>query len=155
MTRLEKCKYVLKLGFTYNEITGNITTPSGNIVKKLTKNGYIMICFRDQKRKMYYLLAHQFGWYFKYKKIVGLIDHKNRIKTDNSLKNLRELTKSQNAMNMNINNIKGYYYSKRDEKYIAYIMVNYKRKQLGVFNTPDEARACYLNNKKKYHLIPN
>lgn len=155
MTRLEKCKYALKLGFTYDEVTGNVTTPTGKIVQKLTKNGYLMLCFRNDKRKMFYLLAHQFGWYFKYKKVIVLIDHKNRIKTDNSINNLRELTKNQNAMNMDTKNIKGYYYSNKQKKYIAYIMVNYKRTQLGSFNTPDEARSCYLDNKKIYHLIPN
>ena len=54
---------------------------------------------------------------------------------------------------MNMNNIKGYTYCSRSKKYIAIIMVNYKKKQLGVFETPEEARNCYLENKEKYHII--
>ena len=56
---------------------------------------------------------------------------------------------------MNMNNTKGYSYDTRAKKYTAQITINYKKKQLGTFDTPDEARACYLENKSKYHTINN
>jgi len=153
MTRLEKCELAVKKGFTYNEENGFITTPTGVIASKKTVNGYVMLTIRNEVKKSFYLLGHQFAWFILYNEIVPLIDHKNRIKTDNSKDNLRSITKSQNAMNMN--NVKGYYYSKRDNKYISFIMLNYKTKQLGSFNTELEARNCYLQNKEKYHIINN
>ncbi len=140
----------IRKGFTYDEISGLITTPTGKIATKQTVNGYVMLTIRENNFTVY-VLGHQFGWYWKYKECVPLIDHKNRIKTDNKIDNLRSITKSQNAMNMS--NVKGYYYSKRDKRFIAFIMVNYKKKQLGCFKSADEAHSCYLENKSKYHII--
>jgi hypothetical protein len=88
-----------------------------------------------------------------YKETVDCIDHINNDKTDNRICNLRSVTKSGNAMNMK--NIKGYTFCSRSKKYIAIIMVNYKKKHLGVFDNPEDARNCYLENKKKYHNINN
>jgi len=151
MERIDRLKLALKNGFVYDSATGNVITPTGKICSKKTKNGYSMLTIRDSNKKMFYVLAHQFGWWYCYNEIVDCLDHINRIKTDNRLENLRSVTKSQNAMNMN--NVKGYYYSKRDNKYIAFIMVNYKKKQLGSFFNAEDAEKCYLENKEKYHII--
>lgn len=151
MEKIDRLKLAAKKGFTYNPITGNITSPTGIICKKITKNGYILLTVRNSSKEMYYVFGHQFAWFILYGEIVPLIDHKNRIKSDNSKDNLRSVTKSQNAMNMS--NVKGYTFCKRSKKYIAIIMTNYKRKQLGAFETPEEARQCYLENKDKYHII--
>lgn len=151
MKRLERLKLALKNGFTYDSVTGNVITPTGKICSKKTKNGYLMLTIRDEERKMYYVLAHQFGWFYIYNEIVDCIDHINRNKTDNRIENLRSVTKSQNAMNMN--NVKGYSYSKRNNKYESYIMLNGKKKHLGAFETEQEASKCYLENKNKIHII--
>lgn len=151
MTRLEKCLLAKKLGFTYEEISGKITTPTGLILSKKTKNGYLMLTLRNTNRKIFYLYAHQYGYWVKYNKIVDFIDHIDKEKTNNAIINLRSVTKSENAMNMS--NVNGYYFCKRSKKYISIIMVNYKNKQLGSFNTEIEARNCYLENKNKYHII--
>ncbi len=74
-------------------------------------------------------------------------------KNDNRLVNLRSVTTSQNAMNMK--NVKGYTFCKRSNKFIAIIMVNYKKKHLGSFDTPEQAQKCYNENKNKYHNINN
>jgi len=153
MTRLEKCELAIKKGFAYDEESGFITTPTRVIASKITANGYIMLTVRNEFKKAFYLLGHQFAWYCKYKEVVPLIDHKNRIKTDNFISNLRSITKSQNAMNMS--GQKGISLCKRTKKWQSYIMVNYKKKHLGSFNTESEARNCYLQNKEKYHIINN
>lgn len=150
MTRLEKLELALKKGFTYNPETGIIATPKGVYVKRTTIKGYISISIWHNKKR-YYLIGHQFAWYFMYKETVHCIDHINQKKDDNRILNLRSVTKSQNAMN--IKNVKGYYFCKRQKKYISIIMINYKRKYLGVFNNPEDARKCYLENKEKYHII--
>lgn len=150
MTRLEKCKAALLKGFSYDEETGNITTPTGVVATKKTMNGYIQLTIRVNGSAMY-LLGHQFAWFVSYGTVVDIIDHANRVKTDNRILNLRSVTKSQNAFNMK--NIKGYSYSKRSGKFIAYIIINYKRKQLGSFKTEKEASECYLENKVNLHKI--
>lgn len=121
--------------------------------KKITKNGYGMLTIRDSNKKAYYLLSHQFAWYWENREVVICIDHINRIKTDNRISNLRSVTASQNAMNMS--NVKGYSYSKREKKFIAHIMVNYKSKHLGTFDNKEDAKKCYEENKYKYHIINN
>lgn len=151
MERIEKLKLAVKKGFSYCEETGNIISPTGKICIKTTKNGYIQLTVRDENNFAYYVSGHQFAWFILYNEVVPLIDHKNRIKTDNRKSNLRSLTKSQNAMNQN--NVKGYYYCKRSKKYISIIMVNNKRKQLGSFDSSELAQECYIKNKEKYHII--
>lgn len=152
MTRLEKLQFALEKGFTYNPENGLITTPNGVIVKNKSVNGYVKISLWKENKR-YSISGHQFAWYFIYKETVDCIDHINKDKTDNRIHNLRSVTKSQNAMNMK--NVKGYTFCNRSKKYIAIIMVNYKKKQLGIFDNPEDARKCYLENKNKYHIINN
>ena len=143
-------KLAVEKGFNYNAESGIITTPTGVETKRKTKAGYIHLSvYKDKKRNSF--LGHQFAWYFMYKELPKCIDHINRNRLDNSIINLRSVTPSQNGMNMS--NVKGYAFSKRAGKYITKIMVNYKTKQLGTFDTAEEARQCYLNNKSKYHII--
>jgi hypothetical protein len=152
MTRQAKCELAIEKGFYYNDLSGIITTPKGIETKRVTVNGYIHLAlWSDNKR--YDLLGHQFAWYVNNKETIPCIDHVNGIKTDNRIANLRSVTKSQNAMNMK--NVRGYTFCNRSKKYIAIIMVNYKKKQLGIFKTPEEARQCYLDNKNKYHIFNN
>jgi hypothetical protein len=150
MTRLEKLELALKKGFTYNSENGIVTTPKGIEVKRKTVAGYIHLSIWHNKKR-HSFLGHQFAWFFTYNQTVFCIDHIDKNKANNKISNLRSVTKSQNAMNTN--NVKGYYYSKRNNKYIAYIMVNYKKKQLGSFDTETAARECYLKNKKVYHNL--
>lgn len=151
MTRLEKCELAIKLGFSYNGLNGDVITPTGKVLIKTTKNGYLMLTLRDEKRKTYYLLAHQFVYYIVHNKIVDLIDHIDGNKKNNLLFNLRIVTKSQNAMNMK--NVKGVSFCNRSKKWIASIMVNYKKIHLGSFVKKDDALNCYKVNKNKYHII--
>ena len=151
MTRLEKCELAIKLGFTYNCLNGDVITPTGKVLIKTTKNGYLMLTLRDENKKPYYLFAHQFVYYIVHNKIVNLIDHIDGNKKNNLAYNLRSVTKSQNAMNMK--NVKGVCFCKRSKKWIANIMVNYKTIYLGSFINKDEALNCYKVNKNKYHII--
>ena len=147
-----KCRIALKKGFTYDEKTGFITTPTGKICTKKTSNGYNSLTIRSSDlEKPVYLFAHQFAYYYVYGFVPNFIDHIDRNKLNNKITNLRETDPSKNQMNRS--NVKGYYFCKRSNKYISIIMVNYKRKQLGVFETEKEARECYLINKKKYHKL--
>lgn len=150
MDRIDKLKLAIKKGFTYNSKTGLITNPTDFICRNKTANGYIKLSLW-YNGKRYSVLGHQFAWFVTYDEIVFCIDHKDKDKENNSIDNLRSVTKSQNAMNMK--NTKGYTFCSRSKKYIAIIMVNYKKIQLGSFNTSEEAKKCYLDNKNKYHII--
>ena len=81
----------------------------------------------------------------------NFIDHENHTRDDNSNDNLRVVTHQQNQFNRS--NVKGYTWDKKRKKWVAYIRVNGKSKNLGGFETEDEARKAYLEAKAIYHII--
>ena len=80
----------------------------------------------------------------------NIIDHRNGIKTDNRISNLRNIIHQHNDFNRNC---KGYHYHKQHKKYQAKIKLNGKSKHLGLFDNEEDARKAYLDAKPKYHVI--
>lgn len=85
-----------------------------------------------------------------------VVDHINGDGLDNRKKNLRIVTKSQNAMNSrahvdNITGLKGSHYDKRKGTYYSRIKVDCKNIYLGTFNTAEEAAQAYADASAKYH----
>jgi hypothetical protein len=80
-----------------------------------------------------------------------MLDHINRDRTDNRICNLRIADHSLNNKNTNIDNLKGYYWNNKRNKWVSRIIVDKKQKYIGSFNTENEAKESYLNAKKKYH----
>lgn len=73
-----------------------------------------------------------------------LVDHINRNKKDNRRANLRNTDKSENAYNSklrstNTSGIRGVWYRKDTNKWVAEIKKNRKKICIGCFNTKDEA----------------
>lgn len=102
----------------------------------------------SQHRIVYY--AHNQSWNIWDTSMDNSIDHKNRIRTDNRIENLRVVTNQENCFNRDA---KGYSWNKRDKKFQAKIVVNNKQKHLGYFEKEEDARAAYLKAKEKYHII--
>jgi len=151
MTELEKCELAKAKGFTYCPLSGSIRGVRGNVMRKKNK-GYIE-CYIIHDRKMYNVLGHRLAWYLHYGKLpVNFIDHKDGVKNNNTLNNLRDVTQQQN--NMNNTKAKGFSWHKQHNKFLAKIQFNGKNIHLGLFNTATEARNAYLAAKEKYHLIP-
>ena len=74
------------------------------------------------------------------------IDHINGVKTDNRIKNLRDVVQSKNQRNrtMNKNNTSGYngiYWDKNSKKWTPRIRINGKMKRLGSFKNIEDAIA--------------
>lgn len=147
MTRLEKCKIALELGYTYNPETGQIFGARGFEVGYIKKEGYIGL-FTPQFK---HLQAHHFAWYFVYGNAdFEQLDHINQIKTDNRISNLRIATHQLNQQNRSF---KGYWYDKTRNKYKTSIMVDGRSVHQGYFDTAEEAKKKYLDLKKIYHQI--
>ena len=81
----------------------------------------------------------------------NFIDHENRTRDDNSNDNLRVVTNQQNQFNRS--NVKGYCWDKRNKKWVAQIMLDGKNKNLGGFETEEDAHEAYLKAKAIYHII--
>lgn len=85
----------------------------------------------------------------------NLIDHEDRNKLNNAWINLREADTLQNCGNSpkrstNKSGFKGVSWSKRRNKWLAQIGINYKTKVLGFFDTPEEASSVYENAAKEH-----
>ncbi len=80
--------------------------------------------------------------------VPGLVDHDNQNKLDNAWSNLREGTKSQNSGNSKIpstnkSGFKGVSLCRMTYRWRASIRINGKEKNLGRYDTPEEASAAY------------
>lgn len=105
------------------------------------------------KGKLY--RAHRLAWLYVYgSHPEGEIDHKNRIKDDNRIINLRECDARDNRRNTEVRKrnrlgVKGV--DLRGRRYRAQIDTGKKKIHLGLFNTLEEAKLAYNEAAKKYH----
>ena len=102
-------------------------------------------------RVIYYI--HNQDWDIYDTKRDNVIDHIDGNKHNNSIENLRVVNQSQNLWNNYHTNVKGYYWNKRDKKFLAHICVNYKQIHLGYFDLAEDAHNAYLDAKNIYHII--
>jgi len=97
--------------------------------------------------------AHRVAWaLFHSSWPTEVIDHINRIKTDNRIDNLRDTNKSVNTLNAklssnNTTGIKGISYDRTRDRYVVYTTVHRKRKYLGFPKTFDEAIRIKENHE--------
>lgn len=102
-------------------------------------------------------LAHRLAWLHVY----GIwpkdqIDHRNGIRHDNRIANLREATDAENRQNkaMQSNNTSGFQgvsWFKASSKWQAKITVHKKQRHLGFYFTAEKARDAYLTAKAVIH----
>lgn len=112
-------------------------------------NGFYIITtlYTDNKKRTVYL--HRFVMGCPKDKI---IDHINHNTLDNRRCNLRICTKLENNKNVSIrknkitSKLKGIYFKKADNKYVAQIGYNKNKIHIGYFKTEKEAYEAY-NNK--------
>lgn len=114
------------------------------------RHGYLQIMIDGKMYK-----AHRLAWLFVHGEWPeGEIDHKNRVKWDNRIENLRVATSSENKTNTfrgQVSGFPGVYLEKRSMKSPYKTQIGYfdKRlgksvaKHLGVFSTPEEAHEVY------------
>lgn len=145
MTLEERLKVFKEKGWTYNKDTGEIFSHTGTLITG--KSRYIYCSLWTNKTSIK-VAGHQLAFYLATGEIPNIIDHINRIKKDNRLVNLRNVTKQENNFN---SDAKGYYWNKRDKKWLAKITTNGKTIHLGIYDNEDEAHQAYLKAKKIYH----
>lgn len=151
MTELERCEIAKAKGHTYNPLTGEIRGVKGGVITLKSSYGYIYIVL-SIKGKKYNLRGHRLAWYLHYGELPkNFIDHIDGDRANNKIENLRDVTVQENNFNFSL--AKGYYWQKKDKKFIAQIQVNKQWIYLGRHNTEEEARNAYLEGKKKYHII--
>ena len=124
---------------------------AGDIAGRVHALGYKTVTIMG---KFFY--AHQIAWLLHYGELPdGEIDHINRVRHDNRLCNLREVSTSENVANGNMrrNNKSGYrgvFWRSQVQKWQAKIDCNGRRYHLGTFNTAKEAFVAYQNAFNKF-----
>lgn len=74
------------------------------------------------------------------------IDHIDRNSKNNLIENLRLATTQENARN---NSCNGFSWNKQINSFAAHIRINGKKKHLGCYSNIVDARAAYLNARRK------
>ncbi len=154
MTRKELSKLV-----HYNPKTGSMTwkksrgsVSAGMPLKSKHKDGYFMAWVN---KKLY--LVHRLAWLY----VTGEfpkqeIDHINGDRTDNRIKNLQDVSKTENQKNASIridntSGMTGISFRKQTKKWRAYINHNSKIIYLGQFVKKEDAIKIRKEANKKYN----
>lgn len=113
------------------------------LISKSKNKKYIKVWFDG---KLHY--AHRIIFFMHHGYVPKYIDHADNNSLNNNIENLRVATQSDNMGNSikkrtNTSGYKGVCYDKSSGKWIAQITRNYVHKNLGRFNTPEEAFDAY------------
>ncbi len=142
----------LKELLSYDPVTGDFTwlvdrkgVRAGDRAGGVCPLGYVSL---QVDRKRY--LAHRLAWlYVNGAWPAGMIDHKDRNRSNNVFSNLREATYAENNINSparpnNALGIKGVHRLKYPNRpFLAQIKINGDVKRIGRFDTAEEAGAAY------------
>ncbi len=87
---------------------------------------------------------------------VGEIDHRNGIRNDNYISNLRDVTHQLNSFNTKplkgkSSPYKGVYWDKGYEKWRAVITIDGKKRHIGRFSCEKQAALAYNDKAKTLH----
>lgn len=138
-------KELLQEYFTYDKITGFVTllkrtsqrTAAGSRVGSTSIGGYLKVSFQGKS----YPLARVIWKLVTGLEPLGEIDHINRIRSDNSWGNLRDVTSQQNQLNRYA---KGYCQISNG-RYRATL----QGRDLGYFDTTEEASLRYQEERER------
>lgn len=101
--------------------------------------------------------AHRLAWLHVYGHWPkGVIDHINRVRDDNRISNLREISLSFNQHNSTKSRggrsgLIGAIWDEAKQRFFSRIKVNGKHHYLGSFETAQEAHLAYMAAKRKLH----
>lgn len=151
---------LLRKLFDYDPSTGVVTRlvctanrqTVGEQVGAPGARGYLQATIHSEK----YML-HRLIWMWVYGAWPAhKVDHINRVRSDNRLTNLREVTHAENCHNQSLStrNWSGFTGAAWDKSrclWVASIGINGKQLHLGRFLTPELASAAYQAAKAIYH----
>lgn len=153
----------LKTVIEYDAQKGTIKRISGRDIY-ITKDGEQAGWVNNAGYRMISLfgrqyLAHRVAWlYMTGSWPSGEIDHINRVRSDNSWNNLRDITHKQNIENVSkekpckkYSKLAGANWDKSTGSWKSCICVNGKHIHLGRFKTDSEAHEAYVSAKRSLH----
>ena len=142
----------LKQWLTYVSETGNFTWAKaigrkirvGDAAGSVGSQGYRYIKIAGSSYR-----ASRLAWLYVYGEWPTLFtDHINRVRADDRIANLRQVTNTENIQNTvarsnSASGVKGVYFHTRFSKWVASIRASGKRLHFGYFKSVDEANTAY------------
>lgn len=129
---------------------------AGKPAGHLSAEGYLVIGLQKKAFK-----AHRLAWFMSHGGLPAdrQIDHKNRQRSDNRLKNLRLVGALENAQNASIRSdntsgLPGVCLHKQTGKWLAQISVNNRQTHIGLFASPQQAAAAREQAVREHHSRP-
>lgn len=128
------------------------TARAGSVVGSVDKDGYLETKIHGSHYKL-----HRLAWLYVYGEDPEHdIDHRDNIRSNNRIKNLRNATKSQNLFNQgaqknNSCGAKGVSRSDSKSNYRSRITINGRELNLGSFKTIESASAAYKKAAERDH----
>ena len=149
--------------FHYDAKSGMLLWRNGNgrnvkpwqEAKSLNNCGYYAVKIQGKDYRV-----HRIIWLYVNGKFPDrYIDHKNRIRNDNRLCNLRDVNTTDNAQNISLpsHNKSGYIgvsWIKSHNSWTVYVKVDKKNKWLGYYKNLDDAIAARKAGEKQYYNLP-
>lgn len=163
MSSLDSIGALAKERLDYNRETGVFTwkarmaprVPAGSVAGTTTKDGYVAI-----KIGVKVVLAHRLAWFFEHGEWPsGIIDHRDGVRANNQISNLRVTTHALNMQNRraprrgNSTGMLGVSRSVCKKKFTATIWLNGRSKHLGTFETAELASSAYWTAKQELHEL--
>ena len=147
----ELLHYDQETGIFTRKVSTSNRVKVGDVAGCPDGHGYLLISVHSRLYK-----AHRLAWLY----VRGVwpndqIDHINRIRTDNRIANLREVSQKQNLQNRsksstNTSGHSGVCWHKQSSKWLAHIKHNYKQIHLGYFSILEEAISARKAAEKLY-----
>ncbi len=148
---------ILKNNLRYNSSTGIFTRINSKFQpyyngktagREDNKSGYIGIKVNG---KLY--LSHRLAWLYEYGYMPNVIDHKNRIRNDNRIVNLRDATYELNAKNRGISSrntsgVTGVRWNKQHKRWYSYVSIDGVKTHLGTFTNKEDAVSARKQAEK-------
>jgi hypothetical protein len=124
---------------------------SGKIAGSNTK-GYREVRIKNKNYRL-----HALAWLYTYGHMPDQIDHISGVRSDNSIKNLRDAAQSINTKNAarrvdNTSGFTGVYFFRRLNKWASKIVSEGKQIHVGCFGTPEEASKARIDKIRDLDL---